>query len=116
MTLENPPIWVDVFPIEHGDFPASHVIFQGYNPSYPWIFSAIFGASFNSPKHRCVNVHEAAKLKEELQEAAVKAILWGRRADGGSTHKNQPLPHDKIGAPKDCQVAWKTLGDLGFTT
>ena len=28
MTMENPP-FEDVFPIEHGDFPASHVSFQG---------------------------------------------------------------------------------------
>ena len=25
--------WVDVFPIEHGDFPASYVSFQGGNPN-----------------------------------------------------------------------------------
>ena len=31
MAMENPP-FEDVFPIEHGDFPASHVSFQGDCP------------------------------------------------------------------------------------
>ena len=30
MTMEHPP-FEDVFPIEHGDFPASHLSFQGCN-------------------------------------------------------------------------------------
>ena len=31
MTMEHPP-FEDVFPIEYGDFPASHVSFQGCIP------------------------------------------------------------------------------------
>ena len=35
MAMENPP-FKDAFPIEHGDFPASHVSFRGGNffPTY----------------------------------------------------------------------------------
>ena len=34
MTMENPPFEA-VFPIGNGDFPASHVSFQGCNAAYP---------------------------------------------------------------------------------
>ena len=35
MTMENPP-FEDVFPIENGDFPASHVSLPGfYTPEVP---------------------------------------------------------------------------------